>query len=1363
MKKHRRKTLNILSLTLVLSLIVGLFASSISMHTLSAEEVEAAQEAGQEFIISQDDMSTRLNSAWEDWGNLKYVNDNGEDVIALGNDGGAGIYMEKYSGSRSIIVSARARVGEKETVEPGILQIEYFKDDGSKDRVRIHSFTSHEYEEVKVPVEIPADAIDVQISIYKNPGEDFAFYDYIKIYSLEGEVEGYPKAKGGAVEHINIEDLYEKPTEPETPTEPEIPTEPEQNATEVELGKNLAKNPDFELSYNNNGPGEAAEIEGWDNDLDVDSGNIGQTFITEEGYEGSKSIVTGPGEGGRSQYILNIPENIKFTLKVTGKVSHETETGYFGVDCLDENMKRIAGGKSGGLFTSTDWTEKSIEFTTVPGTKALQLYTYKNSSPQGQESYAYFDNFELVAISDDRTNIELIKNPGFEDGLVAWDGWENLNEHAITHDPVFEGENAILISGDNGIGQNLKLQAGKTYKFIAHGLVLEEGDVVYFGIEGLDKVNNKTVKTRLRVGEFSTTEFSKFEATFTVEKESGSYQVYIWKDGPGKAVFDGFSLVNVTEKDNPNEADNPNFINPINKTEGVFFDDFENGVDSSKWLIGKTVWGYGNNGVSPENVTVENGILKIKANGDLYEGEQKGFKRDKEGKIVQSDSGKRVGGVIATKDHFASGSYEVRARLLNELGVVNAFWTFFNNGERNDEIDWEAPGTVAGKQYVNQIMANTWIDDQVPNSYIVDSPKELGTTEGVAEGWHTYRFDWYTEKDNPRVEFYLDGKHVHTATEKIPSAAGRFWLGLWFPQGWAGEPNFDSGTMEIDWVKITQFKNDGDEWLRGFDNDWADLTEYPNPAKDRSSYKNTNNFAYLDVEEMNGKRKLNDEVMEDFINQLQDYAINMQFVDMGVHDINGDLPQSPEKDALVRYWMKRSRELAPEMKIMGTINANARQTIEISDETIDKMVEEAVRIYKEYDFDGIQVDIEPFNVRNHPRLIQYLSKLRAAVGADVHISIATTALAKYLPNENISEIAKYVDMINPMLYDVSGDDEGIVYSPEAFTKFWEENVLRYSEAIAASENPNVQLAPTMPAYDDKFYPGTPGWPDADSGKVYYHLHEYENILAAAKGLRGAIDQGANVYGSGLFWWGTFTLAEYDQRDSQDYAKDRNWWLEEWIKVDLNKDDTESPDTPQNPDTPGTPDDDQTGDSSETLPELEVVQNNLAKKLNVKAKADGLRGYRLVISELENPSLKDEGYDIKLYDPNGKLVVKANTTITISITLQEKVGQDLVIKHEFESEKYEDIQVLDLEGQTITFRADSFSPYYFVSDASESAEPGTSTEASDTEKIGTKDQNSDKTNAPVKTGASTNVLVWLLFIGVAIVVTYKVKTKYEENY
>ena len=144
-------------------------------------------------------------------------------------------------------------------------------------------------------------------------------------------------------------------------------------------------------------------------------------------------------------------------------------------------------------------------------------------------------------------------------------------------------------------------------------------------------------------------------------------------------------------------------------------------------------------------------------------------------------------------------------------------------------------------------------------------------------------------------------------------------------------------------------------------------------------------------------------------------------------------------------------------------------------------------------------------------------------------------------------------------------------------------------------------------------------------------------------------------------------------------------------------------------------------------------------------------------------MNNEGYDIKLYDPNGKLVEKANTAITISITLQEKVGNNLTIKHEFEFGKYEDIQALDIDGQTVTFAADSFSPYYFVSDTSESTEPSTSTEVSNTESKGTKDQNTDKTNAPSKTGASTEVIVWLLFIAFAVVVTYIVKTKHEEKY
>lgn len=262
----------------------------------------------------------------------------------------------------------------------------------------------------------------------------------------------------------------------------------------------------------------------------------------------------------------------------------------------------------------------------------------------------------------------------------------------------------------------------------------------------------------------------------------------------------------------------------------VFFDDFEDGINSEYWLIARNQWGgeaSENNGVLPENVMAENGIVRIAVLGDLYEGDKRGMMRDANNELQRAQSVKRSGGAIVTKRQFASGSYEVKAKVFDAPGVSNAFWTFFYDGGRNHEIDWETPGEGPDGLATNQIMANTWIDEISPNTKVIDTKQVLSSDAGISDGnWHIYRFDWHTEKANPRVEFYLDGIHVHTATEKIPTAAGRFWLGA-FTKGWAGEPDFVQGEMEIDWVRIAPFAEDGDEYIfddLGSPSEWADIS-----------------------------------------------------------------------------------------------------------------------------------------------------------------------------------------------------------------------------------------------------------------------------------------------------------------------------------------------------------------------------------------------------------------------------------------------------------------------------------------------------------------------------------------------------------
>ncbi len=274
----------------------------------------------------------------------------------------------------------------------------------------------------------------------------------------------------------------------------------------------------------------------------------------------------------------------------------------------------------------------------------------------------------------------------------------------------------------------------------------------------------------------------------------------------------------------------------------VFFDDFESGnLDSSRWLVAFKNWGgkvtengvkvdY-NGGVLPQNVEVKDGKLILHGNGNLYDGEIRGINRDK----TERSDGKRTGAAIATKEYFSSGSYEVYAKIAPELGVCSAIWTFeyeedWDTGEiTNHEIDIEMPGRPSSEkknQSFQYALCNTWTGEN-------EGEYKTGYTDiGVnqADGkYHKYRFDWHTgdETEEARVEFYFDDKLIYTSKEYIPTNEGRLWIGLWFPNSWAGIPDFETADFEIDYVKITPFHEKGDTKQNETypDDGWGDIND----------------------------------------------------------------------------------------------------------------------------------------------------------------------------------------------------------------------------------------------------------------------------------------------------------------------------------------------------------------------------------------------------------------------------------------------------------------------------------------------------------------------------------------------------------
>ena len=108
-----------------------------------------------------------------------------------------------------------------------------------------------------------------------------------------------------------------------------------------------------------------------------------------------------------------------------------------------------------------------------------------------------------------------------------------------------------------------------------------------------------------------------------------------------------------------------------------FVEDWSSGeIDPARWYMLRKKWGRGNHGVVPDNVRIgkdqvrgkEQSVLICTAHGDQYTGSVTGMWGKKT----------RVGGVIVTKEHFASGRYEVVMKLPQPLpkGAVPAIWTY---------------------------------------------------------------------------------------------------------------------------------------------------------------------------------------------------------------------------------------------------------------------------------------------------------------------------------------------------------------------------------------------------------------------------------------------------------------------------------------------------------------------------------------------------------------------------------------------------------------------------------------------------------------------------------------------------------------
>lgn len=229
----------------------------------------------------------------------------------------------------------------------------------------------------------------------------------------------------------------------------------------------------------------------------------------------------------------------------------------------------------------------------------------------------------------------------------------------------------------------------------------------------------------------------------------------------------------------------------------IFSEEFnvDGAPDSSKWVYDMGAGGWGNNEHQfytsrAENAVVENGVLKINVKRDNYEGASFTSARLK----------------TQGKFSFTYGKVEVRAKLPAGGGTWPAIWML---GSNITEVGWPASGEIDIMEHVGNIPGRILSAIHTPSSHGNTNNKGTTMVPDATSEFHVYGAEW----DAQKIEFSVDGEVFYTYNPAVknsstwPFDSDQFIILNIAVGGSLGgniDPDFTSGTMEIDYVRVTQ-------------------------------------------------------------------------------------------------------------------------------------------------------------------------------------------------------------------------------------------------------------------------------------------------------------------------------------------------------------------------------------------------------------------------------------------------------------------------------------------------------------------------------------------------------------------------------
>ncbi len=227
----------------------------------------------------------------------------------------------------------------------------------------------------------------------------------------------------------------------------------------------------------------------------------------------------------------------------------------------------------------------------------------------------------------------------------------------------------------------------------------------------------------------------------------------------------------------------------------VFADEFnaDGAPDPTKWDYntgtGNNGWGNGESQFytdRPENVVVENGVLRITARREPFGGEQ--------------FTSSRI--VTENKFEFTYGRIDISAKLPTGGGTWPALWML---GEDYATNTWPGCGEIDIMEHVGNQQNRLFSSLHLPGNSGGNAVTQSIVDDNLSDEFHVYSCIWSPET----IRFFLDDELYHTFANdpSLPFDSDFF---LIFNVAMGGnfggdiDPAFQSSSMEVDYVRVYQ-------------------------------------------------------------------------------------------------------------------------------------------------------------------------------------------------------------------------------------------------------------------------------------------------------------------------------------------------------------------------------------------------------------------------------------------------------------------------------------------------------------------------------------------------------------------------------